>query len=34
MGDAERAVREAIDNGAKNMDAAELIRGALARIRG
>lgn len=34
MGDAERAVRETIDNGAKNVDAAELIRGALARIRG
>jgi Holliday junction DNA helicase RuvA len=33
-GDAERAVREAIDGGAKNGDAAELIRGALARIRG
>jgi holliday junction DNA helicase RuvA len=34
MGDAERAVREVIDGGAKNGDAAELIRGALARIRG
>lgn len=33
-GDAERAVREAIDVGSKNGDAADLIRGALARIRG
>lgn len=33
-GDAERAVREVIDGGSKNGDAAELIRGALARIRG
>ena len=33
-GDAERAVREAIDGGAKDANAAELIRGALARIRG
>ena len=33
-GDAERAVREVMDHGAKNADAAELIRGALARIRG
>jgi Holliday junction DNA helicase RuvA len=32
--DAERAVRDVIDGGAKNGDAAELIRGALARIRG
>ncbi len=34
MGDAERAVRDVIDGGAKNGDAAELIRGALARMRG
>jgi Holliday junction DNA helicase RuvA len=33
-GDAERAVREAMDAGAKNVGAAELIRGALAKIRG
>jgi len=33
-GDAERAVREVMDGGAKDGDAAELIRGALARIRG
>lgn len=34
LGDAERAVREAMEAGAKNVDAAELIRGALAKIRG
>ncbi|MGH7618765.1 MAG: Holliday junction branch migration protein RuvA [Gemmatimonadaceae bacterium] len=33
-GDAERAVRAAIDGGAQNVGAAELIRGALAKIRG
>jgi Holliday junction DNA helicase RuvA len=32
--DAERAVREAVDGGAMNMGAAEVIRAALARIRG
>jgi Holliday junction DNA helicase RuvA len=33
-GDAERAVRDAIDHNANNVGAAELIRGALAKIRG
>jgi holliday junction DNA helicase RuvA len=34
MGDAERAVRQAIDDGGQGMGAAELIRSALAKIRG
>lgn len=34
VGEAEQAVRDTMDDGAKNADAAELIRGALARIRG
>jgi Holliday junction DNA helicase, RuvA subunit len=34
MGDAERAVRQAIDDGGQGMGAAELIRAALAKIRG
>jgi Holliday junction DNA helicase RuvA len=34
LGDAERAVREVIDNGGQGMAATELIRGALAKIRG
>jgi holliday junction DNA helicase RuvA len=34
MGDAERAVRQAIEDGGQGMGAAELIRGALAKIRG
>jgi len=33
-GDAERAVRQAIDEGGKGMGAAELIRSALGKIRG
>ena len=33
-GDAERAVRQAIDDGGQGMGAAELIRSALAKIRG
>jgi holliday junction DNA helicase RuvA len=33
-GDAERAVREAIDSGVRSVEATELIRAALARIRG
>jgi len=32
--DAERAVRSALDDGGKGMGAAELIRGALGKIRG
>ena len=32
--DAERAVRQAIDEGGKGMGAAELIRSALGKIRG
>jgi Holliday junction DNA helicase RuvA len=32
--DSERAVREVIDSGSNNGDATELIRGALAKIRG
>jgi Holliday junction resolvasome RuvABC DNA-binding subunit len=32
--DAERAVRQAIDDGGQGMAATELIRGALAKIRG
>jgi holliday junction DNA helicase RuvA len=34
MGDAERAVRQAIDDSGQGMGAAELIRSALAKIRG
>lgn len=34
VGDAERAVRQAIDEGGAGMGAAELIRSALAKIRG
>ena len=34
MGDAERAVRAAIDGGVQGANAADLIRGALAKIRG